>query len=188
MNFITILEQYWHESLTICDKGMLFVYLMQFYLQETLYYAICFNKVWIWGEFSLYKDLGGHDIGIDSVAQTTHDVCWPIESRYYQKSVVINSFRNYHMSDTNQSFFLYHNEETKREKTLFNNIVELKNTFYGYLGSRSSFILEQDSKIYNSKLPFIIDLLLSVIVSVKALEIVKKLPKIKFEVLNNQVT
>ena len=51
MKFNTILEQYWHEILRICDKGICFVHFMQLYLQVALYYASYFTKLCKWREF-----------------------------------------------------------------------------------------------------------------------------------------
>lgn len=185
MKFNTTLEQYWHETLRICDKGICFIRFMQLYLQVALYYASCFTNLWKWREFMfLYKDLEDHNIDIDLMTQTTYSICWAIQSRFHQKLVAINRFLNYNILDTYQCFPLYYSEETKQKKILFKSVAKSQNyVFEGQVGI-NNFILKQPSKIYS----YMFDLLLSVIVvRAKTVKTVKGLSKIEFEVLNNQV-
>jgi predicted helicase len=87
--FNTLLEQYRHESFSEHEKGARFERLMQLYLQTEPYYASRFKNVWMWDEFPFRKDLGGHDTGIDWVAQTTHGAYWAIQCKCYQESYAI---------------------------------------------------------------------------------------------------
>lgn len=185
MKFNTILEQYWHKILRICDKGICFVRFMQLYLQVALYYASCFTKLCKWREFIfLYKDLEGHNIDIDLMTQTTYSICWVIQSRFHQKLVTISRFLNYNILDTYQCFSLYYSEETERKKILFKSVAKSENYVFGDQVGINNFILKQPSKIYS----YIFDLLLSVIIErAKTVKTVKGLSKIEFEVLNNQV-
>jgi predicted helicase len=90
MSFAKILEKYRKLSFSERDKGDRFERLMQAYLQTDLKYAYLFNKVWLWSEFPSRDDLGGTDIGIDLVAQTTEGHYWAIQCKCFQETTYID--------------------------------------------------------------------------------------------------
>lgn len=89
-SFQDILTQFRQESTTERDKGNRFERLMQLYLRTEPFYASLFKNVWLWEEFPFRKDLGGQDVGIDLVAQTTHGTYWAVQCKCYQESATIN--------------------------------------------------------------------------------------------------
>ncbi|MDQ1300541.1 MAG: Helicase, partial [Chloroflexota bacterium] len=90
MGFQTILDKYRTLSLSERDKGDRFERLMRAYLQTDPMYAHEFKRVWLWNEFFARADLGGHDTGIDLVAQTHEGDYWAVQCKCYQEGTVID--------------------------------------------------------------------------------------------------
>ena len=84
MSFNKILEKYRKESFSERDKGDRFERLIQAYLYTDPKYTHL-TKIWLWSEFPYRKDFGGHDVGIDLVAQTAEGEYWAIQCKCYQE-------------------------------------------------------------------------------------------------------
>lgn len=89
MSFSKILSKYRNVSHSERDKGDRFERLIQAYLYTDPKYTHL-TKVWLWSEFPYRKDFGGHDIGIDLVAQTTEGEYWAIQCKCYQEEARIS--------------------------------------------------------------------------------------------------
>ena len=90
MTFNTILEKYRKHSFSNEDLGNRFERLMQAYLLTDPKYATRFKKVWQWNTFFAKGDLGGHDTGIDLVAQTFDGDFWAIQCKCFQEDSYID--------------------------------------------------------------------------------------------------
>lgn len=89
MEFINILERYRKDSFSERDKGDRFERLIQAYLYTDPKYTHL-TKIWLWSEFPFRKDFGGHDVGIDLVAQTAEGEYWAIQCKCYQEDARIS--------------------------------------------------------------------------------------------------
>lgn len=89
MVFTKILEKYRKISFSERDKGDRFERLLQAYLYTDPKYTHL-KKVWLWSEFPYRHEFGGHDVGIDLVAQTTEGEYWAVQAKCYQDSARIN--------------------------------------------------------------------------------------------------
>ena len=83
-SFNSILNKYRKISFSERDKGDRFERLIQAYLYTDPKYAHL-KKVWLWSEFPYKASFGGHDVGIDLVAQTTEGEYWAIQCKCYQE-------------------------------------------------------------------------------------------------------
>ena len=88
--FNILLQKYRKYSFSKEDLGRRFERLMQAYLQTDPKYAVLFKKVWLWNDFFAKKDLGGHDTGIDLVAQTFNGDFWAIQCKCFQEDTYID--------------------------------------------------------------------------------------------------
>lgn len=89
MSFSSILQKYRQISFSERDKGDRFERLIQSYLYTDPKYAHL-KKIWLWSEFPYRRDFGGHDIGIDLVAQTTEGEYWAIQCKAYREDARIS--------------------------------------------------------------------------------------------------
>lgn len=89
MSFSSVINKYRNISYSERDKGDRFERLIQAYLYTDPKYNNL-SKVWLWSEFPYRKDFGGHDIGIDLVAQTTEGEFWAIQCKCYQEDARIS--------------------------------------------------------------------------------------------------
>lgn len=83
-SFNSILNKYRKISFSERDKGDRFERLIQAYLYTDPKYAHL-KKVWLWSEFPYKASFGGHDVGIDLVAQTTEGEYWAVQCKCYQE-------------------------------------------------------------------------------------------------------
>ena len=90
MTFNNILNKYRKIAFSKEDLGSRFERLMQAYLQTDPKYAFLFKKVWLWNEFFAKDDLGGHDTGIDLVAQTFEGDFWAVQCKCFQADSYID--------------------------------------------------------------------------------------------------
>lgn len=90
MTFNNILEKYRKYSFSKENLGTRFERLMQAYLLTDPKYAVLFKKVWLWNDFFAKDDLGGHDTGIDLVAQTFDGDFWAIQCKCFQEDSYID--------------------------------------------------------------------------------------------------
>jgi len=90
MNFNSILQKYRKFAFSTGDLGSRFERLMLAYLMTDPKYAIQFKKVWLWNDFFAKNDLGGHDTGIDLVAQTFAGDFWAIQCKCFQEDSYID--------------------------------------------------------------------------------------------------
>lgn len=88
MSFSQILQKFRTASFSERDKGDRFERLIQSYLYTDPKYAHL-RKVWLWSEFPFRHDFGGHDVGIDLVAQTTEGEYWAIQCKAYREDARI---------------------------------------------------------------------------------------------------
>ncbi len=88
-SFGNILNKYRQVSFSERDKGDRFERLMQSYLYTDPKYSDL-KKVWLWSEFPHRHDFGGHDVGIDLVAQTEEGEYWAIQCKAYREEARIN--------------------------------------------------------------------------------------------------
>jgi predicted helicase len=89
MDFNKILEKYRKDAFSERDKGDRFERLMQAYLYTDPKYTHL-KKIWLWNEFPYRAEFGGHDVGIDLVAQTAEGEYWAIQCKCYQEDARIN--------------------------------------------------------------------------------------------------
>lgn len=85
MSFITILNKHRKISFSERDKGDRFERLIQAYLYTDPRYSHL-TKIWLWSDFPYRNDFGGHDVGIDLVAETAEGEYWAIQCKCYQES------------------------------------------------------------------------------------------------------
>ncbi|MCF7815878.1 MAG: DEAD/DEAH box helicase family protein [Candidatus Pacebacteria bacterium] len=90
MTFNQILDKYRGDSFSQRDKGDRFERLMQSYLMTDPKYAYQIEKTWMWDEFPHRTEFGGHDIGIDLVAQTKDGDYWAIQCKCFEKDARIS--------------------------------------------------------------------------------------------------
>jgi len=113
MPFSKILSKYRDISYSERDKGNRFERLIQAYFYTDPKYTHL-AKVWLWNEFPYRKDFGGHDIGIDLVAQTTEGEYWAIQCKCYQEEARINKEEvDTFLSTSGRSFEDNHGNRTK---------------------------------------------------------------------------
>lgn len=84
MAFDKILDKYRKDSFSERDKGNRFERLIQAYLYTDPKHTHL-TKIWLWSEFPYRKDFGGHDVGIDLVAQTAEGEYWAVQCKCYQE-------------------------------------------------------------------------------------------------------
>ena len=114
MSFSKVLTKYRRISHSERDKGDRFERLIQAYLYTDPKYTHL-QKVWLWSEFPYRKEFGGHDIGIDLVAQTTEGEYWAIQCKCYQEDSRINKEEvDTFLSTSGRSF-----EDNQGERTKF---------------------------------------------------------------------
>lgn len=136
ITFGAILNKYRQISFSERDKGDRFERLIQSYLYTDPKYAHL-KKVWLWGEFPYRHEFGGHDVGIDLVAQTVEGEYWAIQCKAYRQEARIakdevdtflstsgRSFKNEDGENVNFSHRLWvsttNNWSSKAEETLQN--------------------------------------------------------------------
>jgi predicted helicase len=90
VTFDNLLDKYRRLSYSQSNKGSRFERLMQSYLQTELLYATRLKRVWLWEDFFAKRDLGGHDTGIDLVAETIEGDFWAIQCKCYQADTPID--------------------------------------------------------------------------------------------------
>ena len=90
VTFNRLLNKYRKSSFSKEDLGRRFERLMQAYLQTDPKYKSLFTKVWLWNDFFARKDLGGHDTGIDLVAQTFNGDFWAVQCKCFQEDSYID--------------------------------------------------------------------------------------------------
>ncbi|MCX6729192.1 MAG: DEAD/DEAH box helicase family protein, partial [Candidatus Saccharibacteria bacterium] len=83
-SFNSVLKKYRKISFSERDKGDRFERLIQAYLYTDPKYTHL-TKIWLWSEFPYRKDFGGHDVGIDLVAQTAEGEYWAIQCKCYRE-------------------------------------------------------------------------------------------------------
>lgn len=88
MAFLSILNKYRKVSFSERDKGDRFERLIQSYLYTDPKYTHL-RKVWLWGEFPYRTQFGGHDVGIDLVAETAEGDFWAIQCKAYREDARI---------------------------------------------------------------------------------------------------
>lgn len=114
MKFNNILEKYRRESFSQRDKGDRFERLIQAYLYTDPKYTHL-TKIWLWNEFPYRNDFGGHDVGVDLVAQTTEGEYWAIQCKCYQENSRISKEEvDTFLSTSGRSF-----EDSKGVRTRF---------------------------------------------------------------------
>ena len=89
MGFDLLLDKYRKEAFSQRDKGDKFERLMKAFLMTDPRYAQLFKQVWIWRDFFASSELGGHDTGIDLVAQTIDGDYWAIQCKCFQENEII---------------------------------------------------------------------------------------------------
>lgn len=111
--FDSILEKYRRSAFSESDKGARFERLMQAYLLSDPIYANKLKKVWLWDEFFAKDDLGGHDTGIDLVAQTFEGDFWAIQCKCYREDTYIDKQAVDSFLATSSRKFNNENSQTK---------------------------------------------------------------------------
>lgn len=114
MNFNDVLQKYRNLSFSKRDIGDRFERLVQAYLYTDPKYTHL-TKIWLWNEFPYRKDFGGHDVGIDLVAQTTEGEYWAIQCKcYHEDSRISKEDVDTFLSTSGRSF-----EDNKGIRTKF---------------------------------------------------------------------
>ncbi|MCL2284645.1 MAG: DEAD/DEAH box helicase family protein [Fibromonadales bacterium] len=90
MTFDELLQKYRKVASSNEDLGCRFERLMRAYLLTDLQYAVNLKKVWLWDEFFAKKDFGGHDTGIDLVAETVDGEFWAIQCKCWNADSYID--------------------------------------------------------------------------------------------------
>jgi len=116
-SFQTILAEYRNQSFSLSDLGSRFERLIRAYLLTDRRYTFQLKSVWLWQDFFAKSEFeaGGHDIGIDLVAETEQGDYWAIQCKCYQESkrldkrdldsFLASSGRSFHNSEGNRVFF-----------------------------------------------------------------------------------
>ncbi|MCL2063099.1 MAG: DEAD/DEAH box helicase family protein [Candidatus Cloacimonetes bacterium] len=90
MSFYKIINKYREIAESNADLGSRFEILMQAYLRTDPKYIDIFVNVWLWKDFFAKDDLGGHDTGIDLVAETVDGDFWAIQCKCLQEDTYID--------------------------------------------------------------------------------------------------
>ena len=90
MSFYKIIKKYREIAESNADLGSRFENLMLAYLKTDPKYVDRFANVWLWNDFFAKDDLGGHDTGIDLVAETVDGDFWAIQCKCLQENKYID--------------------------------------------------------------------------------------------------
>ena len=86
LTFDDLLAKYRSEAFHKSDQGTRFERLMRGFLLTEPVYRDTFKRVWLWSDFFAKGEFGGHDIGIDIVAETYTGQYWAIQCKCFRET------------------------------------------------------------------------------------------------------